>query len=68
LLYLPPYSADLNANEEAFAKLKGLLGKTEARTREALLEPMGRTLHAITVQEAQGFFERRGCRTTAQPL
>ncbi len=33
LLYLPPYSPDLNPIEQAFAKLKGLLRKAEARTR-----------------------------------
>src|SRR5215213_8580149 len=48
LLYLPPYSPDLNPIEEAFAKLKALLRKAGARTREALLEAMGRALEAIT--------------------
>src|SRR5215212_10124555 len=38
LLYLPPYSPDLNSIEEAFAKLKALLRKAGARTREALIE------------------------------
>jgi transposase len=38
LLYLPPYSPDLNPIEEAFAKIKALMRKAEARTREALLE------------------------------
>ena len=37
LLYLPPYSPDLNPIEEAFSKIKGILRKVEARTtREAL--------------------------------
>jgi hypothetical protein len=36
LLYLPPYSPDFNPIEEAFAKIKGVLRKAEARTREAL--------------------------------
>jgi transposase len=35
LIYLPPYSPDLNPIEEAFAKLKVLLRKAGARTREA---------------------------------
>ena len=38
LLYLPPYSPDLNPIEEAFTKVKGLIRRAEARTREALLE------------------------------
>ena len=41
LLYLPPYSPDLNPIEEAFSKVKGILRKAEARTREALVEAMG---------------------------
>jgi len=44
LVYLPPYSPDLNPIEEAFAKLKALLRKAGSRTREALLEAMGRAL------------------------
>ena len=41
LLYRPPYSPDLNPIEEAFAKIKSLLRKAEARTGEALVEAMG---------------------------
>ncbi len=42
LLYLPPYSPDFNPIEEAFSKVKGLLRKAEARSREALVEAMVR--------------------------
>lgn len=42
LLYLPPYSPDLNPIEEAFSKIKGILRKAEGRSREALIEAMGR--------------------------
>jgi transposase len=66
LLYLPPYSPDLNPIEEAFAKLKALLRKAGARTREALIEAMGRALAAVTAQDACGFFEHRGYRAAAQ--
>jgi transposase len=68
LVYLPPYSPDLNPIEEAFAKLKALLRKAGSRTREALLEAMGRALDAVTANDARGFFEHRGYRATAQPL
>jgi transposase len=68
LIYLPPYSPDLNPIEEAFAKLKALLRKAGARTREALIEAMGRTLDAVTASDARGFFEHRGYRPLAQPL
>jgi transposase len=68
LMYLPPYSPDFNPIEEAFAKIKGLLRKAEARTREALVEAMGRAISAITARDAKGFFEHRGYRLVAQQL
>jgi transposase len=57
LLYLPPYSPDFSPIEEAFSKVKGLLRKAEARSREALLEAMGKVLEAVTARDARGFFE-----------
>ena len=69
LMYLPAYSPDLNPIEEAFAKeVKGNLRKAEARSREALLEVMGRALEAITSRDARGFFEHCGYRAPGQPL
>jgi transposase len=68
LLYLPPYSPDLNPIEEAFSKVKGLLRRTGARTREALIEAMGWALEAVTAEDARGFFEHRGYRIPAQSL
>ena len=68
LLYLPPYSPDLNPIEEAFSKVKGLLRRTGARTREALIEAMGRALEEVSAEDARGFFEHRGYRLQAQPL
>ena len=68
LLYLPPYSPDLNPIEEAFGKIKGLLRKAEARTREALVEAMGRALSAVSKHDARGFFEHCGYRPLAQLL
>ncbi len=68
LFYLPPYSPDLNPIEEAFAKIKALLRRAGARTRETLIEAMGRALDAVTESDARGFFEHRGYRPLAQPL
>jgi hypothetical protein len=73
LLYLPPYSPDLNPLEEAFAKVKALLRRAGARVREALLEAIGRALvgralDAVTAQDARGFFEHCGYRLPGQPL
>jgi transposase len=68
LVYLPPYSPDLNPIEEAFAKLKGLLRKSGTRSREALVEAMGAALDAITVGDAQGFFGHCGYGAPVQSL
>jgi transposase len=68
LLYLPPYSPDLNPIEEAFSKMKGILCKAQARNRESLIEAMGRALDAIASQDAKGFFEHCGYRAVGQPL
>jgi transposase len=66
LIYLPSYSPDFNPIEEAFAKIKGLLRKSEARTREALLEAIGAAISAVTAKDARGFFEHCGYHAAVQ--
>lgn len=66
LLYLPSYSPDFNPIEEAFSKIKGLLRKAEARSREALLEAIGTAISAVSDQDAQSFFEHCGYRALVQ--
>ena len=66
LLYLPPYSPDLNPIEEAFSKIKNLLREAEARSREALLEVIGAVISAVSGQDARGFFEHCGYRAAVQ--
>ncbi len=68
LLYLPPYSPDLNPIEEAFSKVKARLRRTGARSRTALLEALATALSAVTSRDARGFFEHCGYRLSAQPL
>ncbi len=68
LVYLPPYSPDLNPIEEAFSKVKGLMRRAEARTREGLVEAMGRALEAVSARDARAFFEHRGYCAMGQPL
>jgi len=66
LVYLPPYSPDLNPIEQAFSKVKGLLRRAEARTREALIEAMGLASDAVSARDARGFFGHCGYRTMDQ--
>jgi transposase len=68
LIYLPPYSPDLNPIEEAFSKVKRLLRKAEARTKEVLVEAIGSALSAVTSEDARGFFEHCGYRMPVQSL
>jgi transposase len=69
LIYPPPYSPDFNPIEGAFAKkLKALLRKAEARSREVLIEAMGQALGASTARDARNLFEHRGYRALAQLL
>jgi len=68
LLYLPPYSPDLNPIEQAFSKMKALMRKRGARTRKTLIGAMGAALSAITARDASGYFGHCGYRVLAQLL
>jgi transposase len=59
LLYLPPYSPDLNPIEKAWAKLKQLLRSVMARTKEALDQAISESLPQITQQNAEAWFRLR---------
>jgi len=56
LLYLPPYSPDLNPIEKAWAKLKQLLRAAQARSKEALELAISEALKLITPENAKAWF------------
>ena len=56
LLYLPPYSPDLNPIEKAWAKLKQLLRAAQARSKETLETAIADTLKLITPENAKAWF------------
>ncbi len=60
LLFLPPYSPDLNPIEEAFSKVKRLLRVIGARTKEVLVEAIGKALDEVSARDARGFFTHCG--------
>jgi transposase len=60
LMYLPPYSPDLNPIELAFAKIKGLLRKAAERTVPALWNRIGAILNDFTPQECSNYFHHDG--------
>ena len=64
LLFLPPYSPDLNPIEQAFAKLKHLMRKAAERTVEATWRRIGKLLGQFSAQECGNYFKNAGYRST----
>jgi transposase len=64
LMYLPPYSPDLNPIELAFAKLKTLLRKAGERTVGGLWDRIGSVLDAFTPQECANYLKHDGYAAT----
>jgi len=60
LLYLPPYSPDLNPIEMAFAKLKAHLRRIGARTIDALWKAIGDVCALYSEQECWNYFKDAG--------
>lgn len=60
LLFLPPYSPDLNPIEQAFAKLKHWMRKAPARSREALWQTVGKILDMFTPEECTNYLANAG--------
>jgi transposase len=60
LIYLPPYSPDLNPIELAWSKLKSRLRKAAARTTKALQRALSEAIAAISPSDAQGYFAHCG--------
>jgi transposase len=63
LVYLPPYSPDLNPIEPAFSKIKQALRSLACRQVETLWNTMQSVLDRVTASDAQGFFEHCGYAT-----
>ena len=64
LLFLPPYSPDLNPIENAFAKFKSLLKSGGQRSVEALWEACGRLLERFAESECRNYIRHCGYRYT----
>lgn len=56
LLYLPPYSPDLNPIEKAWSKLKQILRQAKARTANALDQAIAQALPEVSPANAQAWF------------
>jgi transposase len=60
LLYLPPYSPDVNPIEKAWSKFKQFLRSAKARTAEALDQAVTAALETITAENAKAWFRHCG--------
>ena len=60
LLFLPPYSPDLNRIEQVFPKLKHMLRKAKARTVEATWNSIGSLLNNFQSEECSNYFANAG--------
>ena len=60
LLYLPPYSPDLNPIELVFSKLKRLLREAAERTVEALWKTIGTRLDRFSPTECANYIRHCG--------
>lgn len=65
LLFIPPYSPDLNPIEQAFAKLKSLLRAKALRTVEALWQALGDLCDCFSPQECANYLRHCGYRQSA---
>ncbi len=64
LLFLPPYSPDLNPIEQVFAKLKTLLRKAAERSVEKTWRRIGSLLDAFPPQECANYLRNAGYAST----
>ena len=63
MLFLPPYSPDLNPIEMAFSKLKAHLRKKAARTIQDLWDAIGQICELYEPEECRNFFKAAGYET-----
>lgn len=62
LLYLPPYSPDLNPIEQVFAKFKWLVRSAAERTVDALWNRCGQLIERFQEHECRNYFRHCGYR------
>lgn len=60
LLFLPPYSPDLNPIEQVFAKIKHLMRTASERTVNAVWKRLGTTLDSFSPQECANYLRNAG--------
>jgi transposase len=64
LHYLPAYSPDLNPIEKMWSKIKAILRKLKARTKDTLIQAIAKALENVTASDVKGWFESCGYANT----
>ena len=67
LLFIPPYSPDMNPTEQALAKLKAMLRTKKLRTVKAFWTALGNLVGCFTSQECANFFRHQGYFPVSSP-
>jgi transposase len=60
ILYLPPYSPDLNPIEMMWSKIKAYLRKAKARTKAMLEVAIAQALNSVTISDILAWFAENG--------
>jgi transposase len=64
MIFLPPYSPDLNPIEQLFAKLKHAMRKAMGRTVEAVHDTLAQILQTIPPDECANYLANAGYKST----
>ncbi len=64
ILYLPPYSPDLNPIEQMFAKLKAMLRKAAERSVDGIIKAIGHIIDTIDPDECRNYLKNSGYAST----
>jgi len=64
LLFLPPYSPDLNPIEQAIAKIKHMMRKAQQRTFEACWAKVGQIVSSFSKEECANYIANSGYAST----
>ena len=60
LVYLPPYSPDLNPIEPMWSKVKAFVCAAASRTFDTLVDAVGDAMRRVTAEDCEGYFEHCG--------
>ena len=64
MLFLPPYSPDLNPIEQVFSKLKHMMRKAAERTRDTVWRKIGQLIDLFPPEECANYFRNSGYAST----